>query len=90
MHFTTLFSIAASAALASAHIVTDGESMGTNEGQDVAVFNVYHQYTDSCPIGSNNTVTMGVRPDDVNQCIVFDQSYASFELLGLEDGYSGK
>ena len=89
MQLTTLFSIIASAALAKAHVVADGETMGTNEGQDVIVFNAYHEYTDSCPTAAATTTFGGV-VSDVGACQVFDQSYASVEVLGREDGYDGK
>ncbi|KAI3399326.1 hypothetical protein diail_7281 [Diaporthe ilicicola] len=82
MQFTTLFSFATSLALASATVVQNREFEG-----DVAVLEVFDYNTTNCA-RNEPTVTIGVGPLALNQCIPFSQGYSTVSYSYLESEYS--
>ncbi|KAK2602094.1 hypothetical protein N8I77_008656 [Diaporthe amygdali] len=82
MQFTTLFSFAASLALASAGVVQKRQFDG-----DVAILKVFDDKTADCTT-DEPTVTIGVGPLALDQCIPFSQEYWTVSYSYLEStGY---
>lgn len=85
MQFTTLFSFAVSLALASAGVVQKRQFDG-----DVAILKVFDDKTADCTT-DEPTVTIGVGPLALDQCIPFSQEYWTVSYSYLEStGYDCK
>lgn len=78
MQFTTLFSLATSLALASAGLIQNRQFEG-----DVAILRVFDHNTTNCA-GDEPTVTIGVGPLALDQCIPFSQGYWTVSYSYLE------
>ncbi|KAL1858256.1 hypothetical protein Daus18300_010002 [Diaporthe australafricana] len=78
MQFTPLFSLAISLALASAGLVQKRQFEG-----DVAILRVFDYNTTDCA-GDEPTVTIGVGPLALDQCIPFSQGYWTVSYSYLE------
>lgn len=85
MHFTSLFPIATSLALASAGIVSERQFEG-----DVAVLKVFDYNITNCA-GDESTVDIGVGPMALDLCIPFSEGYWTVSYTYLESPeYSSK
>lgn len=84
MHFTTLFSVATSLALASAGVIQSRQFDGA-----VAVVDVFDYGTADCA-GDEATVKIGVGSKATDQCIPFSQGYKAVSYSYLEPGYSSE
>lgn len=85
MQFTALFSLATSLAVASAGVIKERQWDGA-----VAVLNVFDYNTTNCA-GDEPTVSIGVGPLALDQCIPFSQGYWTVSYSYLESlDHSGK
>lgn len=78
MHFNALFSLATSLALTSAGVIKERQWDGA-----VAVLNVFDYNTTHCA-GDEPTVSIGVGPLALDQCVPFSQGYWTVSYSYLE------